>query len=163
MVKIKRSLFISYGHSHLKLILYYSHFTQPWIFLKLVPLHLIFFVICRNRLLLCILNTCKEILGRLPKVVGIDIVELALWAKVHVQSSLLFVCFSSTFLCQPSIWNLYSSTICEYKSTLSKKEGMQKYLNCFTCIYKLYFCQAFYLLRFFLNFFFANGIFFDLH
>lgn len=37
---------------------------------------------CRNRLLLCILNICKDALGRLPKVVGIDIVEMALWAKV---------------------------------------------------------------------------------
>ncbi|KAL0923785.1 hypothetical protein M5K25_007859 [Dendrobium thyrsiflorum] len=35
----------------------------------------------RNRLLLCILNISKEVLGRLPKVVGIDIVEMALWAK----------------------------------------------------------------------------------
>ncbi|KAG6516823.1 hypothetical protein ZIOFF_027303 [Zingiber officinale] len=35
----------------------------------------------RNRILLCILNMSKEILGRLPKVVGIDIVEMALWAK----------------------------------------------------------------------------------
>ncbi|KAE8803678.1 Exocyst complex component SEC3A [Hordeum vulgare] len=34
-----------------------------------------------NRLLFCILNICKEILSYLPKVVGIDIVELALWAK----------------------------------------------------------------------------------
>ncbi|XP_042422285.1 exocyst complex component SEC3A-like isoform X2 [Zingiber officinale] len=35
----------------------------------------------RNRILLRILNMSKEILGRLPKVVGIDIVEMALWAK----------------------------------------------------------------------------------
>lgn len=35
----------------------------------------------RNRLLICILNICKEFLGRLPKVVGIDVVEMALWAK----------------------------------------------------------------------------------
>ncbi|KAG0488135.1 hypothetical protein HPP92_006946 [Vanilla planifolia] len=35
----------------------------------------------RNRLLLCILNMSKEVLGRLPKVVGMDIVEMALWAK----------------------------------------------------------------------------------
>ncbi|KAH7524038.1 hypothetical protein FEM48_Zijuj06G0075900 [Ziziphus jujuba var. spinosa] len=35
----------------------------------------------RNRLLLCILNVCKDIMGRLPKVVGIDVVEMALWAK----------------------------------------------------------------------------------
>ncbi|KAF4349685.1 exocyst complex component SEC3A-like [Cannabis sativa] len=35
----------------------------------------------RNRLLLCILNICKDVLDRLPKVVGIDVVEMALWAK----------------------------------------------------------------------------------
>ncbi|XP_020594062.1 exocyst complex component SEC3A-like isoform X2 [Phalaenopsis equestris] len=35
----------------------------------------------RNRLLLCILNMSKEVLGCLPKVIGIDIVEMALWAK----------------------------------------------------------------------------------
>ncbi|PIA55572.1 hypothetical protein AQUCO_00700107v1 [Aquilegia coerulea] len=40
----------------------------------------------RNRLLLCILNICKEILGQLPKVVGIDIVELALWAKENTPT-----------------------------------------------------------------------------
>ncbi|XP_076882530.1 exocyst complex component SEC3A-like [Bidens hawaiensis] len=35
----------------------------------------------RNRLLLFILNMCKDVLGHLPKVVGIDVVEMALWAK----------------------------------------------------------------------------------
>ncbi|KAJ6844896.1 exocyst complex component SEC3A-like [Iris pallida] len=35
----------------------------------------------RNRLLICILNMCKGITGHMPKVVGIDIVEMALWAK----------------------------------------------------------------------------------
>ncbi|KAJ3674389.1 hypothetical protein LUZ60_005005 [Juncus effusus] len=40
----------------------------------------------RNRLLFCILNLCKEILAKLPKVVGIDIVELALWAKDNTPS-----------------------------------------------------------------------------
>ncbi|KAF5817842.1 putative exocyst complex component Sec3 [Helianthus annuus] len=35
----------------------------------------------RNRLLLFILNLCKDVLGHLPKVVGIDVVEMALWAK----------------------------------------------------------------------------------
>ncbi|OIW12053.1 hypothetical protein TanjilG_24477 [Lupinus angustifolius] len=40
----------------------------------------------RNRLLLCILNTCKDVLGRLPKVVGIDVVEMALWAKENRPS-----------------------------------------------------------------------------
>ncbi|CAL9066816.1 unnamed protein product [Musa banksii] len=40
----------------------------------------------RNRLLLCILNMCKEIFQRLPKLVGIDIVELALWAKENTPS-----------------------------------------------------------------------------
>ncbi|XP_073305591.1 exocyst complex component SEC3A-like [Primulina huaijiensis] len=40
----------------------------------------------RNRLLLCILNTCKDVLGRLPKVVGIDVVEMALWAKENTPA-----------------------------------------------------------------------------
>ncbi|CAI0465481.1 unnamed protein product [Linum tenue] len=35
----------------------------------------------RNHLLFCILNISKDVLGRLPKVVGIDVVEMALWAK----------------------------------------------------------------------------------
>lgn len=42
---------------------------------------------CRNRILMCILNMCKEILGGIPKVVGIDIVEMALWAKVHLKGN----------------------------------------------------------------------------
>ncbi|KAF5445039.1 hypothetical protein F2P56_034122 [Juglans regia] len=40
----------------------------------------------RNRLLLCILNICKDVLGRLPKVVGVDVVEMALWAKENTPS-----------------------------------------------------------------------------
>ncbi|KAG9440846.1 hypothetical protein H6P81_021011 [Aristolochia fimbriata] len=40
----------------------------------------------RNRLLLCILNLCREVLGRLPKVVGIDVVEMALWAKENTTT-----------------------------------------------------------------------------
>ncbi|OMO87653.1 Exocyst complex, component Exoc1 [Corchorus capsularis] len=40
----------------------------------------------RNRLLLCIMNICKDVLGRLPKVVGIDVVEMALWAKENTPS-----------------------------------------------------------------------------
>ncbi|KAL3514581.1 hypothetical protein ACH5RR_027298 [Cinchona calisaya] len=40
----------------------------------------------RNRLLMCILNICKDVLGRLPKVVGIDVVEMALWAKEHTPT-----------------------------------------------------------------------------
>ncbi|KAJ3677628.1 hypothetical protein LUZ60_003352 [Juncus effusus] len=35
----------------------------------------------RNRILMCILNLCKEVLGTIPKVQNIDIVEMALWAK----------------------------------------------------------------------------------
>ncbi|THF94909.1 hypothetical protein TEA_007615 [Camellia sinensis var. sinensis] len=42
----------------------------------------------RNRLVFCILNTCKDILGHLPKVVGIDVVEMALWAKGEEASAL---------------------------------------------------------------------------
>lgn len=40
----------------------------------------------RNRLLMCILNICKDVLGRLPKVVGIDVVEMALWAKENTPT-----------------------------------------------------------------------------
>ncbi|TYH45348.1 hypothetical protein ES332_D11G258600v1 [Gossypium tomentosum] len=40
----------------------------------------------RNRLLLCILNICRDVLGRIPKIVGIDVVEMALWAKEHTPS-----------------------------------------------------------------------------
>ncbi|TYJ36010.1 hypothetical protein E1A91_A05G278100v1 [Gossypium mustelinum] len=40
----------------------------------------------RNRILFCILNVCKEAFGRLPKVVGIDVVEMALWAKENKPS-----------------------------------------------------------------------------
>ena len=32
---------------------------------------------------MCILNLCKELLGGIPKVVGMDIVEMAIWAKVR--------------------------------------------------------------------------------
>lgn len=42
---------------------------------------------CRNRILLSILNICRDS-GDLPKVVGIDIVEMALWAKVHLSYAL---------------------------------------------------------------------------
>ncbi|KAL6660621.1 hypothetical protein ACP70R_001656 [Stipagrostis hirtigluma subsp. patula] len=40
----------------------------------------------RNRLLMCILNICKEHLGGIPKVVGMDIVEMAIWAKEHTPA-----------------------------------------------------------------------------
>nr|KJB59833.1 hypothetical protein B456_009G274500 [Gossypium raimondii] len=40
----------------------------------------------RNRILFCILNVCKEAFGRLLKVVGIDVVEMALWAKENKPS-----------------------------------------------------------------------------
>jgi exocyst complex component 1 len=36
---------------------------------------------------MCILNMCKEHLGAIPKVVGMDIVEMAMWAKVHAAQS----------------------------------------------------------------------------
>lgn len=44
---------------------------------------------------MCILNMCKEILARLPKVVGIDIVEMALWAKVH---PVIYIFYFPSFL-----------------------------------------------------------------
>ncbi|CAM0875014.1 unnamed protein product [Alopecurus aequalis] len=40
----------------------------------------------RNRLLMCILNLCKELLGGIPKVVGMDIVEMAIWAKENTTT-----------------------------------------------------------------------------
>ncbi|XP_020592112.1 exocyst complex component SEC3A-like isoform X2 [Phalaenopsis equestris] len=40
----------------------------------------------RNRLLLHVLNVCKEMLGHMPKVVGIDVVEMALWAKENIPT-----------------------------------------------------------------------------
>ncbi|XP_020273699.1 exocyst complex component SEC3A-like [Asparagus officinalis] len=40
----------------------------------------------RNRVIHSILNLCKEILPRLPKVVGVDVVEMALWAKENTSS-----------------------------------------------------------------------------
>ncbi|KAK4753475.1 hypothetical protein SAY87_022273 [Trapa incisa] len=40
----------------------------------------------RNRLLLSILNVCKDVIGRLPKVIGIDVVEMALWAKENTPT-----------------------------------------------------------------------------
>lgn len=36
----------------------------------------------RNHLLTGILKLCKENLGRVPKIVGMDVVEMALWAQV---------------------------------------------------------------------------------
>lgn len=54
---------------------------------------------CRNRLLLCILNICKDVLGHLPKVVGIDVVEMALWAKVHIHFSLLQILHLTLWRC----------------------------------------------------------------
>lgn len=51
---------------------------------------------CRNRLVMCIFNICKDVLGRLPKVVGIDVVEMALWAKVRKFH--LLCCKSCTLL-----------------------------------------------------------------
>ncbi|XP_054797116.1 exocyst complex component SEC3A-like isoform X3 [Prosopis cineraria] len=40
----------------------------------------------RNRILMQILNICKDVLGRLPKVIGIDVVEMALWAKENTPA-----------------------------------------------------------------------------
>ncbi|KAG2557357.1 hypothetical protein PVAP13_8NG232303 [Panicum virgatum] len=40
----------------------------------------------RNRFLMCILNICKEHLGSIPKVVGMDVVEMAIWAKENTTT-----------------------------------------------------------------------------
>lgn len=51
---------------------------------------------------MCIFNICKDVLGRLPKVVGVDIVEMALWAKVwkfsYVVKLVAFFSFVSILL-----------------------------------------------------------------
>lgn len=65
------------------------------------------FLCCRNRLLLFILNICKDVLGHLPKVVGIDVVEMALWAKAHMNMPQFYIlkldpCFSCRLLCSRS-------------------------------------------------------------
>ena len=65
--------------------LLYCYFYPYSFVLSSLPV-ILCYMFCRNRLLFCILNMCKEILSYLPKVVGIDIVELALWAKVHVKT-----------------------------------------------------------------------------
>ncbi|TKY53730.1 Exocyst complex component SEC3A [Spatholobus suberectus] len=48
--------------------------------------HCVYYFSCRNCLLLCILNICKDVMGLLPKVVGIDVVEMALWAKENTPA-----------------------------------------------------------------------------
>ncbi|KAL6875707.1 hypothetical protein ACP4OV_013220 [Aristida adscensionis] len=40
----------------------------------------------RNLLIMCILNICKEHMGGIPKVVGMDIVEMAIWAKENTPA-----------------------------------------------------------------------------
>eukprot|EP00270_Netrium_digitus_P018877 TRINITY_DN726_c0_g1_i1.p1 TRINITY_DN726_c0_g1~~TRINITY_DN726_c0_g1_i1.p1 ORF type:complete len:898 (-),score=306.71 TRINITY_DN726_c0_g1_i1:217-2910(-) len=39
----------------------------------------------RNQLLVCLLRLSRENLGKTPKVTGIDMVEMALWAKSHAK------------------------------------------------------------------------------
>ncbi|KAL8166992.1 hypothetical protein V2J09_008491 [Rumex salicifolius] len=41
----------------------------------------------RNRFVICIMNICKDIIGQIPKVVGIDVVEMALWAKENTAAT----------------------------------------------------------------------------
>ncbi len=47
--------------------------------------------LCRNRLLTGILKLCKENVGRIPKIIGMDVVEMALWAQVLLLASSLYV------------------------------------------------------------------------
>ncbi len=47
--------------------------------------------LCRNRLLTGILKLCKENVGRIPKIIGMDVVEMALWAQVLLLTSSLYV------------------------------------------------------------------------
>lgn len=43
---------------------------------------------------MCVLNLCKELLGGIPKVVGMDIVEMAIWAKVRMHADDYFLTVS---------------------------------------------------------------------
>lgn len=61
--------------------------------------------LCRNRFLLCILNICKDAMGCLPKVVGVDVVEMALWAKVYMLIFYLLMIILCEFL---HLWTLQS-------------------------------------------------------
>ncbi|KAH6559562.1 hypothetical protein KP509_1Z003000 [Ceratopteris richardii] len=40
----------------------------------------------RNRFLTCIMKLSKENLGRLPKIIGMDVVEMALWAQANAKA-----------------------------------------------------------------------------
>lgn len=68
------------------------------------------FLCCRNRLVVCIFNICKDVLGRLPKVVGVDIVEMALWAKV--RKFLLLLLFLCCKICSFLYLCLNTCTVC---------------------------------------------------
>ena len=56
-------------------------FHQSWYF-SLILVGFLWYSINRNRFMTCILKLCKENLGRWPKIIGMDVVEMALWAQV---------------------------------------------------------------------------------
>ena len=60
---------------------YCEWFYQSWYF-SLFLIGFLWYSINRNRFLTCILKLCKENLGRWPKIIGMDVVEMALWAQV---------------------------------------------------------------------------------
>ena len=60
---------------------YCEWFYQSWYF-SLFLIGFLWYYINRNRFLTCILKLCKENLGRWPKIIGMDVVEMALWAQV---------------------------------------------------------------------------------
>ncbi|EFJ12163.1 hypothetical protein SELMODRAFT_446742 [Selaginella moellendorffii] len=41
----------------------------------------------RNRFLTTVIRLCKENLGRIPKIVGMDVVEMALWEQAHSDTA----------------------------------------------------------------------------
>ncbi|XP_076883268.1 exocyst complex component SEC3A-like [Bidens hawaiensis] len=87
----------------------------------------------RNHILVCILNICKDASGHLPKVVGIDIVELALWAKEHASKASK----QQNFVDGPSgdVFIEGDATVENELVSQAEEEDMEALLNTFVRIY----------------------------
>ncbi|PWZ54801.1 ABC transporter B family member 19 [Zea mays] len=78
----------------------------------------------------CILNMCKEILSHLSKVVGIDIVELALWAKVYIKHFYIHCDWFPPLYCQGHCLGEDCLFLCgETKALKSYSEAIQNTLQ----------------------------------
>ncbi|XP_047337630.1 exocyst complex component SEC3A-like [Impatiens glandulifera] len=75
----------------------------------------------RNRLLLYILNICKDAIGRLPKVIGIDVVEMALWAKENTTTVTRQIVYQDGPGPGPGIGTIADSVIPDMKVTVERE------------------------------------------